>query len=136
MKERRMATIVSNLRLVIVAGLIAGLSAANFSDCGPDGMGARSAGDTFPSSHVCTCILKTGHCSCGAACHCGRHLPQKNNDPAAPTSSNVRVQPLGLATYFAVVSQPASVAFDARLDLNALSPSGQTLIAQGTRLNV
>jgi hypothetical protein len=63
-------------------------------------------------------------------------LPQKDNDPAAPNSSNDRNQPLGLAADFAVISQATVVAFHAHFDLNPLAKSNLTLVAQETRLNV
>jgi hypothetical protein len=63
-------------------------------------------------------------------------LPQKDNNPAAPNSSNDRSQPVGLAADFAASSQATFVAFHAHFDLNPLSKSNLTLIAQGTRLNV
>ncbi len=110
--------------------------ARNISSCGPDGMGGRIAGHVSASSHICTCILKTGHCSCGAACHCGRHLPQKNNDPAAPNSSNDRGQSLGLAEDFAAINPSTITALRVQFELNPLSSSNQTLVAQCTRINV
>jgi hypothetical protein len=134
--ERPMTSIIVNLRVAVVAGLITSLSAGNFCPCAADGVSGRMGRHASHASHVCTCVLKTGHCRCGAACHCGQKLPQKGSDPAAPNSSNDRSQPVGLAADFAASSQATFVAFHAHFDLNPLSKSNLTLIAQGTRLNV
>ena len=131
-----MASILASLRVAVVAGLVTSLSAGNFCACAADGVSGRMRSHAFDGSHVCACVLKTGHCRCGAACHCGQQLPQKNNDPAAPNSSNDRNQPLGLAADFAANNQATVVAFHAHFDLNRLAKSNLTLVAQGTRLNV
>ena len=131
-----MASILSNLRAVVVAGLICGLSAGNVCSCGFDGAGGSMRGHDRHCSHVCTCTLKTGHCHCGAACHCGQKLPQKDNDPAAPNSSNDRGQSLGLAEDFAAIDPSTITAFRVQFELNPLSSSNQTLVAQCTRINV
>jgi hypothetical protein len=116
-----MASILSTLRVALVAGLVTSLSLGNVCLCGNDAVSARTLRQDSPGSHVCTCCMKTGRCLCGAACHCGQKLPQKDNDPAAPNTSNDRSQPLGLAADFAASSEAIVVAFHALVDLNPLS---------------
>jgi hypothetical protein len=131
-----MASILSSLRVAVVAGLVTSLSAGNFCLCADDAFNSRMHSRVSHGSHVCACCLKTGHCRCGAACHCGQKLPQKDNDPAVPNNSNDRGQTFGLAAEFAAVRHATAVAFHAQFDLNPLSSSNLTLVAQGTRLNV
>ena len=131
-----MGSVSSAFRAVIVAGLIASLSAGSLCPCAADGVQGRMPRHVSHGCHICACILKTGHCRCGAACHCGQQLPQKDNDPAAPNSSNDRSRPLGLAANFAANSHTTAVAFHVQFDVYCLSTSNLTLVAQGTRLNV
>jgi hypothetical protein len=131
-----MASILANLRNIIVAGLVVSLSVGSMCPCSADVINGRLPRHVSQGSHRCACVLKTGHCRCGAACHCGQQLPQRDNEPAAPNSPNDRNQPLGLAAVFAASSQATVVAFHAHFDLNPLAKSNLTLVAQGSRLNV
>ncbi len=131
-----MASILPSLRGLVVAGLIASLTIGGLCPCGDAADTHRSPRQASHASHACACVLKTGHCHCGAGCHCGQKLPQKDNDPAVPNSSNDREQMLGLAVEFATASHATVVVFHAQSDLNLLSSSKLTLFAQGTRLNV
>lgn len=132
-----MASVFANLRTVVVACLVVSLSTMSLCPCAAGLDRGRMRSQRFQESHVCTCVLRTGHCRCGHTCHCGQQLPRKGNDtPAVPDTSNYRGQALGLVADAATTGHAAVVAFYAHFDVNVISTSNLTLVAQGTRLNV
>jgi hypothetical protein len=132
----KMAPLFTTFRRLIVACLIAGLTAGAFCPCGFAGNELRSRRIAHPTTHICKCVLKTGHCHCGSACQCGQPAPQPPKDPATPGTSSERNQSLGLATSVTPGVVASHVDFHDCFDSNIFSASALTLVAQGTRLNI
>ncbi len=122
-------------RAIVAAGLIVSLGIGGTCPCAADGGRGSLPRQASHTSHICPCVLKTGHCNCGSACQCGKRLPQKDSEPAAPNRSNDRSQPLGLAAAAASFSGTAAVAIQVLGCPAHLTGGNISLVAQGIRLN-
>ncbi len=130
-----MAPIFATFRVIVTASLLVIMGVAGICPCTADVAGRDLQRKARQSSHVCRCVLKTGHCCCGTACQCGQQVPQKDNKPAIPSTSNDRGQPLGLVVDAMASNGSAAVAYHAHCCPALLASGNLSLVAQGTRLN-
>ena len=130
-----MASVRATSRMMIVAGLVAGLGFAGICPCSAGSARGGMPHRASRTSHICPCVLATGHCCCGAACQCGKQAPQKDNEPAVPSPSNDRSQPLGLVANAATLTGITLAACHADCCPAMLTGGNLSLVAQGTRLN-
>ena len=125
----------TTFRAIVAAGLVVSLGFAGICPCEADGARGKCSRHASHTSHLCDCVLKTGHCDCASACQCGQRLPQKDDEPAVPNRSSDRGQPLGAVADAASVSGAVAVALQAVSCPALVTRGGSSLIAQETRFN-
>ena len=132
-----MGAVISTLRGLMIAGMIASVGFAGVCPCSAHLAGGTSSRHAAGvPQHICPCVLKTGRCCCGAACHCGQQAPQRENEPVAPSSSNDRSQPIALVAYTATLCGTIAAVGHAKFSAASFSAESLSLVAQGTRLNI
>ena len=130
-----MASVRATSRMMIVAGLVAGLGLAGICPCSAGSARGGMPHRASRTSHICPCVRATGHCCCGATCQCGKRAPQRDNEPAVPSPSNDRGQPLSLAADTTAFTGTTIAACQADCFPALFSGGNLSLVAQGTRFN-
>jgi hypothetical protein len=127
----------TKLRLMVVASLLVGLTAAGVSPCPLAAASCGPAAASKPHGARGCCCGADCDGSCGAAC-CQSPAPKQDRAPAAPKSSDELSTPWGLSLA-AVIQIDAPAAADLRHALlgdGVSSFSCASLLALNVRLNV